>query len=100
MGFPSRLTLVRYGSAPIARRVAALCDALAHSHLGFYGGMNELERRFGIVIGQPTSGELLIQAADYLLTEWIARRGPNGVVDRSTRGDSASDTDSPRADHE
>ena len=82
MGFRNRLKLVRDESAPIERRVSALCDALSHSHLGFSMGQAKLTEKFGIEIGKPIHSESLIQAAEYLENEWEKLRNAKGTITR------------------
>ena len=74
MGFVNRLKVAQDAGEPMERRVAALCDALTHCHLGFHAGRQELERRFGLVLGEPVTGDVLQQASEFLLTEWRANQ--------------------------
>ena len=72
MGFRNRLKLVRDETAPVERRVSALCNALTYSAAGYNDGMKELEARFGVVVGQPVSNAQLLKAAEFLENQWEA----------------------------
>lgn len=80
MGFSNRLKLVKDESAPIERRVAALCNALTFCHVGYNEGMSIIKTKFNIEIGQTVSNQQLLDAAEYLDTEWEAKgRKHNGA---------------------
>ena len=79
MGFANRLQLVRDEAAPTERRVAALCDALTHCHLGFNDGKKTLQEMFSIRIGESISNEQFLSACDFLEREWNKR-----VVDKNS----------------
>ncbi|XCN74874.1 MAG: hypothetical protein Q3M24_09080 [Candidatus Electrothrix aestuarii] len=70
MGFRNRLKLVRDESAPIERRVIALCNALTFCHAGYHQGKELIKAKFNIDIGQTISSQQLLDAANYLESEW------------------------------
>jgi len=79
MSFKNRLKLVKDESAPIDRRVTALCNALTFCHVGYNQGKDILKNNFNIVIGNPISNQQLLDAANYLEAEWEEKgRGQYG----------------------
>ncbi len=73
IGFPNRTQPLVDNTAPAERRVAALCDALTHCHLGFNEGKKALQKKFSIRIGEPMSNEQFLSACDFLEHEWKQR---------------------------
>ena len=70
MGFKNRLKLVKDETAPIERRVTALCNALTYCRTGYNQGMNQMKTKFNIEIGHSVTNQQLLDAAAFLELDW------------------------------
>ena len=87
MSFNAAITRMSNESLPIGGRYRGLLEALERGHLTYSDAWSDLERTFGVRIGDPINSEMLLRIASHLVAErkrWLqSERSKNDVARRT-----------------
>ena len=86
MSFSSAIKRMSNESLPIGGRYRGLLEALERGHLTYSHAWSDLERKFGVRIGDPINSEMLQRIASHLVAEreqWLqSERSKNDAARR------------------